>query len=114
MRPLPRKLVVIMPLLLCLIALADLAPLAAEGAGTDKEDVLCANAPQGSVEKLPEIIARWVVVLCTPTGHALAPNIEDKPIVWIAQTDGRPFMLQAAPSNWHRPPSLSKYDMRFT
>lgn len=79
-----------------------------------KKDMLCANAPPGSVVKLPEMVAHWVVVLCTPSGHALAPEIGDKATIWVAQTNSQPFMLSAAPSNWKRPDSLSKYDMRFT
>ena len=42
---------------------------------SDKQDMLCGNAPRDTVQPVPALLADWVVVLCTPSGQALAPEI---------------------------------------
>jgi hypothetical protein len=80
----------------------------------DAEDMLCGNAPKGSVEPLPELVTDYVVVLCTPTGQALAPAVKDKVVLWVTTKTGAAWMLEAVPRDFKRPASLSKYDLRFT
>jgi len=92
--------------------LANLVPACA--AGSEPEDIQCNNAPKGSVPPLPQMVADWVVVLCTSQGHALAPRVKDKMVLWLAPKTGTLFTVDAAPRDWKRPPSLSKYDMRFS
>jgi hypothetical protein len=77
------------------------------------KDMMCDNAPKGSVVALPNMVSDWVTVLCTPTGQALAPLSAGRMVLWIAQ-DGKPFMLDAAPRQWSRPDSVTKYEVRFT
>jgi hypothetical protein len=80
----------------------------------DAKDMLCANAPKGTVEVLPPIVANWAVVICTPTGQALGPVVKDTPVLWVIAKTGAPWILEAVPREFNRPASLSKYDLRFT
>ena len=78
-------------------------------------DMLCERAPPGSVEPLPEIVSKWVVVLCTPTGQALGPLVESggKPTLWLARPGEKPFLLEAWPAARPKPEKLTAYDLRF-
>lgn len=84
---------------------------AAEG-NSAAQDMMCGNAPQGSVVALPESVRDWVIVLCTPAGQALGPVEQDRMTLWIAANE-KPFLLYAFPTTWNKPESISKYELRF-
>lgn len=85
----------------------------ADEAGDPANDMLCENAPKGSVAALPSAVSDWATIVCTPTGQALAPSVTNGMVLWMAQ-NGQPFMLEAFPREWTRPDSMSKYQLRFT
>jgi hypothetical protein len=105
-----RSVAIVIPLL---VSFAFTSAVRSEEKG-DAKDILCGNAPKGSVEALPQIVADWVVVICTPTGQALAPAVKSKPVLWVATKTGAPWILEAVPRQFNRPDSMSKYDLRFT
>ena len=87
----------------------------AQSAPSPIDDMLCEKAPPNSVEHLPEAFSKWVTVLCTPTGQALGPFVEQggKPTLWLARPGEKPFLLQAWPASRPVPPNLTAYDLRF-
>src|SRR5262249_36441441 len=97
---------------MALFALAGIVEAQAAETDATKQDILCTNAPKGSVVALPSIVKDWVTVICLPSGQALAPEMASRGI-WVAR-NGSPFVLDAAPRRWKRPDNMSKYDMRFT
>lgn len=83
-------------------------------AQTDADEIQCGKAPPGSVAPLPELVRDWVIVLCTPTGQALAPRAGRNAVIWVTRPAGTAFMLDAMPRQAFPAAGLSKYDVRFT
>jgi hypothetical protein len=98
---------------LALACLGYLTTNAAAQPATPATDILCAQAPKGSVLPIPKLVADWVTVICMPTGQALAPEIKKYSSIWISTNNGQPFLLTAAPPGWTKPDKLSAYDVRF-
>jgi hypothetical protein len=83
----------------------------------DDADILCANAPTGKVPEMPAEFTKWVVVLCTPTGMALAPKVTNSVVLWTRHSGGQTWWLYAWPEDLGAGPipnRFTKYDIRFT
>jgi hypothetical protein len=87
-------------LVLCLLAacLALVRPVASRAdeayASAGNDDLLCANAPAGTVEKVPPPFDRWLVVVCAPQSQALVP-VEGT--IWFAHGSTEPVSILALP-----------------
>jgi hypothetical protein len=80
-----------------------------------KADILCANAPKGTVQAVPPLLSDWVTVICTPTGQELVPEIKKKPLLWVNTRTKQPFALLAFPPSFSQQhPAFPKDDLRFT
>lgn len=78
-------------------------------------DILCDNAPPGTVEEIPPPLDRWIIVLCAPDGQALMPRPRDEVEMWLERDTARPFKIAAAPAALlHGTGSFIKYDLRFS
>ena len=70
------------------------APLAAQGSGTIQPAEGCATAPPDAILELPAPVGYWARIVCTPTGHTLAPASGD---AWqIKEDSGHPASKRAA------------------
>jgi hypothetical protein len=83
-------------------------------AQTEAAEIQCEKAPPGSVATLPDLVRDWVIVLCTPTGQALAPRAGSHAVLWVTRPAGTAFMLDAMPRQAFPASGLSKYEVRFT
>ncbi len=81
---------------------------------TSGDSILCENSNPGSVEELPPLTQDWVVILCTPSGQALAPMVKDKPVFWFTHENKIPFLLQAYPLGKTLPVGVNAEHIRFT
>lgn len=103
--------------MLCLLATLPGVALAQDAATRQPalDDLLCANAPEGTVEPLPDLVADWAMILCTSDGQALAPPEGDTQTLWLHQDTASPFLLYAAPKGAlaEAPVGIGMYDLRF-
>jgi hypothetical protein len=77
------------------LALARPAASRADAAyASSGNDLLCANAPAGTVEKVPPPFDRWLVVVCAPQSQALVP-VEGA--IWFAHGTVEPVSILALP-----------------
>ncbi len=67
-------------------------PLAAHDAGTIQPAEGCEGAPPDAVLKLPAPAGYWTRIVCTPTGHTLAPASGD---AWEIKEDSRAAGIEA-------------------
>ena len=96
----------------CLFVLSLVPPAAAQ-TETDP-DILCENAPPGTVAEIPPPVAEWIILLCTRRGQTLAARFGDEVEMWLERGTAIPFQLAAAPANLLEGSStLTKYDLRF-
>ena len=87
-------------LLLTLAATAPLAPLLSHGAMAHQAKTPvpaegCEGAPAHAVLTLPAPASHWMRIVCTDTGHTVAPISGD---AWQIIHDQRPFTIAAADS----------------
>jgi hypothetical protein len=87
----------------------------AAGQGAEGVDILCDDAPPGSVETVPPPLDAWIVVLCTPDGQALAPRVRGTVEVWLHRDTAETFLLPAGRRGFvGETPSVTKHDVRFS
>lgn len=87
----------------------------AKAQGPADPDILCQNAPPGTVEEIPPPLDRWIIVLCTPDGQALLPRLRDEVEMWLEHDTAIPFKILAAPPGvLQGSGSLTRYDLRFS
>lgn len=103
-------------LLSALIFATSLAVSTGAGAQVPADpDILCDNAPPGTVEEIPPPLDRWIIVLCAPDGQALMPRLRDEVEMWLERDTARPFKIAAAPAGvLQGTGSFTKYDLRFS
>tara|TARA_R110002110_G_scaffold376568_2_gene586742 strand:- start:250258 stop:250833 length:576 start_codon:yes stop_codon:yes gene_type:complete len=77
-------------------------------------DILCENAPSGTVAEIPLPVAKWIILLCTERGQTLTARVGDEVEMWLERGTAVPFQLAAAPDGiLEKSSSLTKYDLRF-
>ena len=87
----------------------------AKAQGPADPDILCQNAPPGTVEEIPPPLDRWIIVLCTPDGQVLLPRLRDVVEMWLEHDTASPFKIAAAPPEaLQGAGSVTKYDLRFS
>lgn len=98
---------------ICFFVLS-LAPLAASAQTDTDPDILCENAPPGTVAEIPPPVAKWIILLCTERGQSLTARVGDEVEMWLERGTAIPFQLAAAPAGILEGSSaLTKYDLRF-
>ena len=81
-------------LVLTLAAMAPLSATAIADRATAQEPAAgCEGAPPTAVLTLPKPANRWMRIVCTETGHTIAPVSGDS---WQIIHDSRPFSISAA------------------
>lgn len=89
-------------------------PVAVTAQTNTDPDILCDNAPPGTVAEIPPPVAKWVILLCTRQGQTLAARVGDELEMWLERGTAVPFQLAAAPAGiLEGSTSLTKYDLRF-
>src|SRR5215470_19179385 len=82
-----------------LLTLAAMAPLfsaaMADRAAAQEPAAGCEGAPPTAVLTLPKPANRWMRIVCTDTGHTIAPVSGES---WQIIHDQRPFTIAAAES----------------
>jgi hypothetical protein len=68
------------------------APLAAHDARTIQPPEGCESAPPDAILELPAPVGYWARIVCTPTGHTLAPASGD---AWQIKEDSRAAGIEA-------------------
>jgi hypothetical protein len=68
------------------------APLAAQESGTIQPAEGCEAAPADAILELPAPVGYWARIVCTPTGHTLAPASGD---AWQIKEDSRASGIEA-------------------
>lgn len=74
------------------------------------DDLLCANAPSGTVETVPAPFDRWLVLVCAPQSQALVP-IEGT--IWFAHGGQEPVSILALPPGATPMWKTDQYDPRY-
>lgn len=98
---------------ICWFMLSLLPVTVAAQTNTDP-DILCDNAPPGTVAEIPPPVARWVILLCTQRGQTLTARVGDEVVMWLERGTAIPFQLAAAPASvLEGSAALTKYDLRF-
>jgi len=69
-------------------------------------DLLCAHAPQGTVQPVPPPFNYWIVLVCGPQSQALVP-IEG--MKWLAHGTDEPVSILALPPGASSVPSADNY-----
>lgn len=64
---------------------------------------------EDTVEELSEPAAQWITVVCTPTGQALMPKIENN-YIWLIHGTSIPFMVRSVPPGRDDVPNISGMD----
>lgn len=101
-------------LLICLMMLTWVAGTGAGAQEPADPDILCQNAPEGTVADIPPPLDQWIIVLCTPDGQVLLPRLRDEVEMWLERKTGSVFRINAAPPGaLGGTPSITKYDLRF-
>lgn len=75
-----------------------------------EKPVNCDGAPKLSVLEIQKPLGEWMTVVCTPSGHALAPQTGH---LWLHE-NGRPFMLFSSGYARLNAPLKDKHDSYFT
>lgn len=100
--------------LACLVILIWVAGPGASAQQSADPDILCENAPAGTVEDIPPPLDQWIIVLCTPEGQVLLPRLRDEVEMWLERKTGSVFKVNAAPPGVLAGSStFTKYDLRF-
>lgn len=76
------------------------APLAGQGSGTIQPAEGCATAPPDAILELPAPVGYWARIVCTPTGHTLAPASGD---AWQIKEDSRASGIEAGSGDGGNP-----------
>jgi len=101
-------------LLTCLVMLFCAFGTGASAQAPADPDILCENAPAGTVEDIPPPLDQWIIVLCTPEGQVLLPRLRDEVEMWLERKTGSVFKIDAAPPGvLQGASSFTKYDLRF-
>jgi hypothetical protein len=66
----------------------------------------CEGAPAKAILVLPAAASHWMRIVCTETGHTVAPIPGD---AWQIVHDNRPFMIAAAPDGTGTPGRHGSY-----
>lgn len=66
-------------------------------AADEDADILCSDAPEGTVLPVPEPFDRWVTLLCAPDGQALAAELGEDGTIWVVHGAPEIFMVKAVP-----------------
>lgn len=98
---------------LCWIILS-LLPVTVAAQTHEDPDILCNNAPPGTVAEIPPPVAKWIILLCTERGQTLTARVGDEVEMWLERGTAVPFQLAAAPGGVLKGSrTLTKYDLRF-
>jgi len=74
------------------LAVLSATPLAAHDSKTIQPPEGCENAPPDAILELPAPVGFWTRIVCTPTGHTLAPASGD---AWQIKEDSRAAGIEA-------------------
>lgn len=79
-------------------------------AGAETDDLLCENAPVGTVAEVPAPFNQWLVLVCSPIGQALVPI---KGTSWVAHGTLDPISILAQPPTASAIPPSEAFDPRY-
>ncbi|HEY4345283.1 MAG TPA: hypothetical protein VGN05_13115 [Parvibaculum sp.] len=74
------------------------------------DDLLCAHAPAGSVERVPAPFDHWLVLVCAPQSQALVP-VEGT--IWFSHGTAETVSILALPPDTMPIPKTDEYDPRY-
>lgn len=93
---------------------ADLAPAVSTArpvqVQTSDDDLMCLNAPEGTVAKVPSPFNQWLVLVCSPIGQALVPVKGSR---WVVTGSPDPVSILAQPPGTSAPPASDNFDPRY-
>ncbi|MBI1261933.1 MAG: hypothetical protein GC184_09425 [Rhizobiales bacterium] len=93
---------------------ADLAPpvppLRPAQAKNADDDLMCLNAPEGTIAPVPSPFNQWLVLVCSPIGQALVPIKGSR---WVVDGSQDPVSILAQPPGTNTPPASDDFDPRY-
>jgi hypothetical protein len=94
----------------CLALAHPAAPRADETFASSGDDLLCAHAPTGSVQRVPAPFDHWLVLVCAPQSQALVP-VEGT--IWFSHGTADAVSILALPPGTMPIPRTDEYDPRY-